>query len=163
MPSTDAQWARIEPLLPDRTPKRGGRWRDHHEVIYAIAYRFQAGAQWVYLPEPRASRSLVQSSSGRRPSRDRADRGGYATSGAAGTRLERTATLTTGAREPRLLRVPLKPERQPRNRASSLPPPSGEPPPALARRPGALSVRSLFAFPAVTGTEDSRAVRASRE
>ncbi|RMI26252.1 hypothetical protein EBN88_29845, partial [Streptomyces triticirhizae] len=28
MPLTDAQWARIEPLLPDRTPKRGGRWRD---------------------------------------------------------------------------------------------------------------------------------------
>ncbi|MGP3977948.1 transposase [Streptomyces sp. 8N114] len=35
---TDAQWARIEPLLPDRTPQRGGRWRDHREVI-AIAYK----------------------------------------------------------------------------------------------------------------------------
>ncbi|MFF3817929.1 transposase [Streptomyces bluensis] len=38
MPFIDAQWARIEPLLPDRTPKRGGRWRDHREVIDAIAY-----------------------------------------------------------------------------------------------------------------------------
>ncbi|TXL84711.1 hypothetical protein EW053_33300 [Streptomyces sp. IB2014 016-6] len=24
---TDAQWARIEPLLRDWTPRRGGRWR----------------------------------------------------------------------------------------------------------------------------------------
>ncbi|MPY34162.1 transposase, partial [Streptomyces adustus] len=33
VPLSDAQWARIEPLLPDRTPKRGGRWRDHRLVI----------------------------------------------------------------------------------------------------------------------------------
>ncbi|MGI5380534.1 IS5 family transposase [Streptomyces sp. CA-251387] len=51
MPLTDAQWARIEPLLPDRTPKRGGRWRDHREVIDAIAFKFQTGTQWVHLPE----------------------------------------------------------------------------------------------------------------
>ncbi|MET8576542.1 IS5 family transposase [Streptomyces sp. NPDC005012] len=51
VPLTDAQWARIEPLLPDRTPKRGGRWRDHREVIDAIAYKFQTGTQWMYLPE----------------------------------------------------------------------------------------------------------------
>ncbi|MFJ5731483.1 transposase [Streptomyces paradoxus] len=37
VPLTDPQWARIEPLLPDRTPKLGGRWRDHREVIDAIA------------------------------------------------------------------------------------------------------------------------------
>ncbi len=48
---TDAQWARIEPLLPDRTPKRGGRWRDHREVIDAIVWKFQTGAQWVQMPE----------------------------------------------------------------------------------------------------------------
>ncbi|MFB7085448.1 IS5 family transposase [Streptomyces sp. NPDC056296] len=47
----DAQWARIEPLLPDRTPQRGGRWRDHREVIDAIAWKFQSGSQWVHLPE----------------------------------------------------------------------------------------------------------------
>ncbi|WP_424864378.1 IS5 family transposase [Streptomyces sp. SAI-163] len=51
VPLTDAQWARIEPLLPDRTPKRGGRWRDHREVIDAIAFKFQTGTQWVHLPE----------------------------------------------------------------------------------------------------------------
>ncbi|MBY8820519.1 transposase [Streptomyces cinereoruber] len=38
VPLTDVQWARIEPLLPDRTPQRGGRWRDHREVIDAIAW-----------------------------------------------------------------------------------------------------------------------------
>ncbi|KOT92556.1 transposase [Streptomyces sp. NRRL F-4711] len=38
-------------MLPDRTPKRGGRWRDHREVIDAIAYKFQTGTQWVHLPE----------------------------------------------------------------------------------------------------------------
>lgn len=51
MSLTDAQWARIEPLLPDRTPRRGGRWRDHREVIDAIAFKFQSGTQWVHLPE----------------------------------------------------------------------------------------------------------------
>ncbi len=47
VPLTDAQWARIEPLLPDRTPKRGGRWRDHRKLIDAIAYKFQTGTPWV--------------------------------------------------------------------------------------------------------------------
>ncbi|WP_399463609.1 IS5 family transposase [Streptomyces sp. sk2.1] len=51
VPLTDAQWTRIEPLLPDRMPKRGGRWRDHREVIDAIAFKFQTGTQWVHLPE----------------------------------------------------------------------------------------------------------------
>ncbi|MFF3264618.1 IS5 family transposase [Streptomyces sp. NPDC002932] len=50
MPLTDAQWARIEPLLPDRTPRRGGRWRDHRQMIDAIAWKFQTGSQWVHLP-----------------------------------------------------------------------------------------------------------------
>ncbi|PJN05327.1 hypothetical protein CG723_45465 [Streptomyces sp. CB01635] len=40
----DAQWARIEPLLPDRTPKRGGRWRDHRQVIDAITWKFRTGS-----------------------------------------------------------------------------------------------------------------------
>ncbi|MFD0141441.1 MULTISPECIES: transposase [unclassified Streptomyces] len=51
MPLSDAQWARIEPLLPDRAPKRGGRLRDHREVIDAIAWKFQTGPQWVHLPQ----------------------------------------------------------------------------------------------------------------
>ncbi|MGW7243748.1 transposase [Streptomyces sp. NPDC054804] len=45
------RWARSEPMLRERTPKRGGRWRDHRAVIDAIAGRFQTGAQSVQLPE----------------------------------------------------------------------------------------------------------------
>ncbi|MFC7965484.1 transposase [Streptomyces cinereoruber] len=51
MPLADAQWARIGLLLPDRTPGRGGRWREHREVIDAIAWKFQAESQWIHLPE----------------------------------------------------------------------------------------------------------------
>ncbi|AJT69658.2 hypothetical protein T261_8061 [Streptomyces lydicus] len=51
VPSTDVQWARIEPLLPDRTPRRGGRWRDHRVVMDAIAWKFRTGPQWGPLPE----------------------------------------------------------------------------------------------------------------
>lgn len=29
----------------------GGRWRDHREVIGAVAFKFQSGTQWVHLPE----------------------------------------------------------------------------------------------------------------
>ncbi|MEU2901097.1 transposase [Streptomyces sp. NPDC001273] len=50
VPLTDAQWARIKSLLPDRTPQRGGRWRDHREVIDAIAWKFQTGSQWTTCP-----------------------------------------------------------------------------------------------------------------
>ncbi|MER8002843.1 IS5 family transposase [Streptomyces sp. NPDC095613] len=48
---TDAQWTRIEPLLPDRTPRRGGRWRDHRQVIDAIAFKDRRGTPWMDLPE----------------------------------------------------------------------------------------------------------------
>ncbi|WP_414079852.1 IS5 family transposase [Streptomyces sp. KN37] len=51
MSLTDAQWARIEPLLPDRTPKRGGRWRDHRQMIDAIAFKYRTGTPWMDLPE----------------------------------------------------------------------------------------------------------------
>ncbi|MEU1909949.1 MULTISPECIES: transposase [Streptomyces] len=65
MPLTDAQWARIEPLLPDRTPKRGGHWRDHREVIDAIAFTFQTGTQWVHLPEKYIAGIFLRSATGR--------------------------------------------------------------------------------------------------
>lgn len=51
MPLTDAQWARIEPLLPDRSPRRGGRWRDHRQVLEAIAFKYRTGTPWVDLPK----------------------------------------------------------------------------------------------------------------
>lgn len=34
---------------------RGGRWRDHREVIDAIAFKSQTGTQWVHLPEKTAT------------------------------------------------------------------------------------------------------------
>ncbi|WP_414636721.1 transposase, partial [Actinophytocola sp.] len=40
---TDVEWARLEPLLPDRTPCRGGRWMDHRMVINAVLWRTRAG------------------------------------------------------------------------------------------------------------------------
>ncbi|MEU5068895.1 IS5 family transposase [Streptomyces virginiae] len=50
MALTDAQWARIEPLLPDRMPRRGGRWRDHRQMIDAIAFKYRTGIPWPDLP-----------------------------------------------------------------------------------------------------------------
>src|SRR3954469_3518330 len=47
---TDAAWARIEPLLPE-TGKRGGRWRDHRQVINAILWQSKTGVPWRDLPE----------------------------------------------------------------------------------------------------------------
>ena len=47
---TDAMWARLEPLLPDRTPRRGGRWSEHREVVEAIIWRFRTGSPWRDLP-----------------------------------------------------------------------------------------------------------------
>ncbi|WP_418952736.1 IS5 family transposase [Streptomyces formicae] len=51
MSLADAQWAKIKPLLPDRTPRRRGRWRDHRHVIDAIAFKYRTGTPWMDLPE----------------------------------------------------------------------------------------------------------------
>ncbi|WP_432570866.1 IS5 family transposase [Kineococcus sp. SYSU DK005] len=48
---TDAAWARIEPMLPSTKPQRGGRWRDHRQVIEAIAWKYRTGSPWRELPE----------------------------------------------------------------------------------------------------------------
>lgn len=47
---SDESWVWLEPLLPDRTPRRGGRWRDHREVLEAIAWRYRTGSPWRDLP-----------------------------------------------------------------------------------------------------------------
>ena len=47
---TDAQWARIEPLLPPALP--GGRHRevDLREVLDTLPYQARTGCQWDFLP-----------------------------------------------------------------------------------------------------------------
>lgn len=47
--SQDA-WTRIEPLLPSSSGCRGGQWRDHRQVIEAIAWRYRTGSPWRDLP-----------------------------------------------------------------------------------------------------------------
>lgn len=47
---SDAQWALLEPLLPDRAPRRGGRWADHRRVVDGVLWRTRTGAPWRDLP-----------------------------------------------------------------------------------------------------------------
>src|SRR4029450_11603583 len=48
---TDEEWARLGPLLPAGTPHRGGRWRDHPQVLNGILFRTRSGVPWRDLPE----------------------------------------------------------------------------------------------------------------
>ena len=48
---TDLDWERLEPLLPSRKPQRGGRWRDHRQVIDGILWRIDNGAKWDQIPQ----------------------------------------------------------------------------------------------------------------
>ncbi len=47
---TDEQWAALEPLLPDRTPRRGGQWVDHRQVVNGVLWRTRTGCPWRDLP-----------------------------------------------------------------------------------------------------------------
>ena len=48
---TDAQWARIEPLMPSSDGQRGRPFRDHRQVVEGIVYRYRTGVAWRDLPE----------------------------------------------------------------------------------------------------------------
>ena len=51
---TDAQWAFIEPLLPElprRADGRGRPWRDSREVLNGILWVLRTGAQWSEMPD----------------------------------------------------------------------------------------------------------------
>jgi transposase len=48
---TDAQWARIEPLMPSSDGQRGRPFRDHRQVMEGIIYRLRTGIAWRDLPE----------------------------------------------------------------------------------------------------------------
>ena len=47
---SDAEWARLEPLLPAH-PRQGHRWHDHRLVINGVFFRTGAGCPWRDLPE----------------------------------------------------------------------------------------------------------------
>src|SRR3979411_2488245 len=48
---SDEFWVVAEPVLPTAEGKRGRRWRDHREVLEAIAWRFRTGSPWRDLPD----------------------------------------------------------------------------------------------------------------
>ena len=48
---TDEEWARLARLLPAMTPQRGGRWRDHRQVLNGSLFRVRSGVPWRDLPE----------------------------------------------------------------------------------------------------------------
>ena len=47
---TDAQWKKIESLLPVNG-KPGGQWADHRTIISGVLYRARTGVPWRDLPE----------------------------------------------------------------------------------------------------------------
>ena len=49
---TDAEWAKLEPLLPAQRPAGpGGQYKDHRRVIDGILWVLRTGAPWRDLPE----------------------------------------------------------------------------------------------------------------
>lgn len=48
---TDAQWERLEPLLPSQRPDGRGRpAKDHRTIINGVLWRLRTGAPWRDLP-----------------------------------------------------------------------------------------------------------------
>src|SRR5215213_2865319 len=47
----DAQWARIEPLMPSSDGSPGRPFRNHRQVVEGIVYRLRTGIAWRDLPE----------------------------------------------------------------------------------------------------------------
>src|SRR5687767_15968546 len=48
---TDAQWARLEPLLPPQKPRTGRPNDDHRRIVNGILWVLRTGAPWRDLPE----------------------------------------------------------------------------------------------------------------
>jgi transposase len=47
---TNEMWTLIEPVLPSDVGRRGRRWRDHRQVLEAIAWRYRTGCPWRDVP-----------------------------------------------------------------------------------------------------------------
>lgn len=43
---TDELWELVEPALPSGVGRQGRPWRDHRQVLEAIAWRFRTGCPW---------------------------------------------------------------------------------------------------------------------
>lgn len=58
---TDAQWARVEPLLPEPDPRKGGRPRRYsrREILNALFFLEKTGCQWRMLPREYPPWNLV--------------------------------------------------------------------------------------------------------
>lgn len=48
---SDAEWARIEGLMPSASAAGGRPFRDHRRVVEAIVWRYRTGSPWRDLPE----------------------------------------------------------------------------------------------------------------
>jgi transposase len=48
---TDAQWARLEPLLPSSDGRRGRPFRNSRQILEGVIYRYRTGIPWRDLPE----------------------------------------------------------------------------------------------------------------
>lgn len=58
---TDAQWARLEPLLPPQKPKTGRINKPHRKVINGILWILRTGAPWKDLPRRYGKTKTVSS------------------------------------------------------------------------------------------------------
>lgn len=58
---TDAQWARLEPLLPPQKPKTGRINKPHRKVINGILWILRTGAPWEDLPRRYGKTKTVSS------------------------------------------------------------------------------------------------------
>jgi transposase len=58
---TDAQWERLEPLLPPQRARTGRPAHDHRTVLNGILWMLRAGAPWRDLPERYGSWTTVYS------------------------------------------------------------------------------------------------------
>ena len=47
---SDRAWEWMQPLMPTSTGRRGGRWRDHRQVVEAICWKYRTGTPWRELP-----------------------------------------------------------------------------------------------------------------
>ena len=58
---TDAQWGRLEPLLPPQRPRTGRPAKDHRTVLNGILWILRTGAPWRDVPERYGSWNTVWS------------------------------------------------------------------------------------------------------